>query len=56
MLHWSISFLIVAIFAALFGFGGIAGTATEIAKSLFVAFIILFFISILLGRRGPSVD
>lgn len=56
MLHWSISFLIVAIIAALFGFGGIAGTATEIAKALFVAFVILFFVSILLGRRGPSLD
>ncbi len=55
MLSWSISFLLIAIVAAFFGFGGIAGTATEIAKALFVVFLVLFFISLLLGRRVPSV-
>ena len=53
MLSWSISFLIIAIIAAFCGFGGIAGTATDIAKALFVAFIVLFFVSLLLGRRVP---
>ncbi|MBL8013938.1 MAG: DUF1328 domain-containing protein [Candidatus Omnitrophica bacterium] len=55
MLSYSITFLIVAIVAALFGFGGIAGTATEIAKALFVVALILFFISLLFGRRVPPV-
>lgn len=35
MLNWSLTFLIVAIVAAFLGFGGIAGTATDIAKVLF---------------------
>ena len=55
MLSWSISFLLVAILAAFFGFGGIAGTATEIAKALFIVSLVLFFISLLLGRRIPPV-
>ncbi len=31
MLSWAITFLIIAIVAAVLGFGGIAGTATGIA-------------------------
>lgn len=53
MLNWSISFLVIAIIAGFFGFGGVAGTATDFAKILFGAFIILFVISLLLGRRVP---
>ncbi len=53
MLQWSITFLIVAIVAAFLGFGGIAGTATDIAKILFGVFLILFLVSLLLGRRAP---
>ena len=51
MLSWSISFLLVAILAAFFGFGGIAGTATEIAKALFIVALVVFFVSLLLGGR-----
>ena len=54
MLFWSISFLIIAIVAALFGFGGIAAGATSIAKVLFFIFIVLFVISMvasLFSRR-----
>ena len=32
MLGWALTFLIIALVAAVFGFGGIAGTAVEIAK------------------------
>lgn len=32
MLSWAITFLIIAIVAAVLGFGGIAGAATGIAK------------------------
>ena len=35
MLYWALMFLIVALVAALFGFGGIAGTAAGIAQVLF---------------------
>ena len=54
MLQWSITFLVIAIVAAFLGFGGIAGTPTDIAKILFGVFLILFLVSLLLGRRVPT--
>jgi uncharacterized membrane protein YtjA (UPF0391 family) len=54
MLGWSILFLIVALIAAVFGFGGIAAAATDIARLLFVVFLVLFVISLLLGWRSTS--
>jgi uncharacterized membrane protein YtjA (UPF0391 family) len=38
--------------AAVLGFGGIAGTATGIAKILFVVFLVMFVVSFFFGRRG----
>ena len=38
MLHYSIVFFIIAIIAAVLGFGGIAGSAAGIAKILFAGF------------------
>ena len=52
MLGWAILFLIVAIVAAVIGFGTVAGIAATIAKILFVLFLILFIISLFTGRRG----
>jgi uncharacterized membrane protein YtjA (UPF0391 family) len=46
MLHYAIVFLVVAIVAALFGFGGVAGTAMEGARILFWVAIILFVVSL----------
>jgi uncharacterized membrane protein YtjA (UPF0391 family) len=54
VLGWSILFLVVAIIAAVFGFGGIAAAATDIARLLFVVFLVLFVISLLLGWRSTS--
>lgn len=47
MLKWSITFLIVALIAAVFGFGGIAEGAASIAKILFYIFLGLFVLSLL---------
>jgi uncharacterized membrane protein YtjA (UPF0391 family) len=54
LLHWAVIFLIVAIVAAVFGFGGVAGTAMEGAKVLFWIAIVIFVISLIFGlmRRG----
>lgn len=54
MLRAAIVFLIVAIIAAIFGFGGIAGEATDFARILFFVFLIVFVVSLLLGRRGSA--
>jgi uncharacterized membrane protein YtjA (UPF0391 family) len=42
MLRWSLAFFIVAIIAAVFGFGGIAAGATDIARLLFFFFVVVF--------------
>jgi len=51
MLSWAIMFLIVALIAAVFGFGGIAEGASTIAQILFFVFLVLFVVSLLMGRR-----
>ncbi len=53
MLSWAITFLVISIIAAVLGFGVIAGTAATIAKVLFVIFLILFVVSLVMGRRPP---
>jgi len=49
MLKWTIIFLVIALIAALLGFGGIAAGAAEIAEILFYIFIVLFLISLIMG-------
>ena len=53
MLRWALIFLIVALVAGLLGFWGLEGTAMWMAKVLFIVFLILFVVSLVLGRRGP---
>jgi uncharacterized membrane protein YtjA (UPF0391 family) len=59
MLRWSLLFLVIAIIAAVFGFGGIAASAVGIARVLFFIFLILFVVQLIVelgsGRRPPSV-
>jgi len=52
MLRWALIFLVVAIIAAILGFGGIAGDLAWIAKILLFVFLILFVVSLLMGRRA----
>ncbi len=53
MLHYAIVFFVIALVAALFGFGGIAAGAVEIAKILFFVFLIMAVVAFVigLGRR-----
>jgi uncharacterized membrane protein YtjA (UPF0391 family) len=51
MLHYSFLFLIIALVAAVLGFGVIAGTAATLAKVLFLLFLILFIVSLFFGKR-----
>ena len=57
MLSWALTFLVIALIAAAFGFGGIAGSAIGIAQILFWMFLLLFLISLvysmITGRRPP---
>jgi len=54
MLYYALVFFIVALVAALFGFGGIAAGAVEIAKVLFFIFLVLFVVSLIAGLLRRS--
>ena len=49
LLHYALVFLVVAIVAALLGFGGVAGTAMEGARMLFWVAIVLMVVAFLFG-------
>ncbi len=51
MLRWAVVFLIVALIAGVFGFGGIAADAAWMARVLFFVFLIMFIISLVVGRK-----
>jgi len=53
MLYWAFMFLVVAIMAAIFGFGIAASAMAGIAKLLFFLFLIGFVVSMVMhmGRR-----
>ena len=59
MIRWAIIFLVVALIAAVLGFGGIANFSFEIAKFISVIAIILFVIALvaggLRGRGAPRL-
>jgi uncharacterized membrane protein YtjA (UPF0391 family) len=55
LLHWAIIFLVVALVAAVLGFGGVAGTAMEGARILFWVAIVLAVIAFLFNfMRGRA--
>jgi uncharacterized membrane protein YtjA (UPF0391 family) len=60
LLRWALLFLIVAVIAAVFGFGGVAEGATDIAKVLFYIFLAICAILLIAGAMtyravaGPS--
>ncbi len=59
MLNWAITFFLLAVVAAVLGFGGLAGTFVEIAKFLALLFVFLFIAALIYsavtGRRPPSI-
>ncbi|NBB15703.1 DUF1328 domain-containing protein [Caulobacter sp. SLTY] len=55
MLRWALIFLVVALVAAVLGFGGLAGAAVDIAKILFFVFLALFVVSLVMNLvRGRA--
>ena len=49
MLHYAVVFFVIALIAAVFGFGGIAAGAVGIAKILFFVFVVLAVATFLFG-------
>lgn len=55
MLRLAIAFFVIALLAALFGFGGIASASAGIAQILFFIFLVLFVLALIMGLvRGRS--
>ena len=54
LLHWAIIFFVVALVAALLGFGGLAGTAMEGAKILFWVAIVLAVVAFVVSLVRKS--
>ena len=55
MLHYAAVFFVVAVVAAIFGFGGIAAGAIGIAKILFFVFLVLFLGSLIWGLLNRNL-
>jgi uncharacterized membrane protein YtjA (UPF0391 family) len=49
MLNWALAFFVIALVAAILGFGGIAVAAAGIAKILFFIFLVLFVVALVGG-------
>ncbi|MEJ5978915.1 DUF1328 domain-containing protein [Novosphingobium sp. PS1R-30] len=54
MLRWAIIFAVVALIAALLGFGGVAGLSADFAKVFLLVAVVLVVLGFLFGR-GPRV-
>lgn len=56
MLGWALTFLVVALIAAVLGFTTIAGAAIGVAKILFFVFLALFVVSLVMNfvRRSGA--
>ena len=46
MLGWALTFLVIALIAAVLGFGGIASASAGIAQILFFVFLVLFAVTL----------
>jgi len=51
MLRWAAVFFVIAIVAAIFGFGNIAEGAASIAKFFFFLAVVVFLIFVALGLK-----
>jgi uncharacterized membrane protein YtjA (UPF0391 family) len=56
MLNLAVTLLIIALIAALFGFGGIATAAVGLAKIIFFIAIVLFLIAVVTGTLGRGTS
>ena len=55
MFRWALIFAVIALVAALLGFGGIAGLSAEFAKILLIIAAVLFVVAFFFGRGRRSI-
>ena len=51
MLRYALMFFVIALIAAFFGFGGVAGMSADIGKTLLTLFVVLAVVGLLFGSR-----
>jgi uncharacterized membrane protein YtjA (UPF0391 family) len=56
MFRYAIIFAVVALIAALLGFGGIAGLSAEFAKILLIVAAVLFVVGMVFGRGRRTIS
>lgn len=56
ILKWTLIFFVLALVAALLGFGGIAGAMAGVAEILFYVFLAVAVISLLAGLSRRTAD
>lgn len=49
MLRWTVTFFIISVIAAFFGFSGISETSAGIAQTIFYLFLVVFVLSLVVG-------
>ncbi len=49
LLRWALAFFVISLIAALFGFGGVAEGAADVARILFFLFLAVCVVLLLLG-------
>lgn len=54
LLTWAVVFFVIALLAAVFGFGGIAAASAWIAQILFFVFLAVFIVLLIAGLVGRS--
>jgi uncharacterized membrane protein YtjA (UPF0391 family) len=52
MIRWAVIFAVLALIAGVLGFGRLAGDFASISKVLLFVFLVLFVISLFVGRRA----
>jgi uncharacterized membrane protein YtjA (UPF0391 family) len=53
MLRYALLFLIIALIAGALGFFNVSFISSQIAWILFIIFLVLFVVSLVMGRRVP---
>jgi len=56
MLRWALVFFVIALIAGAFGYWGVESQAVWMGKVLCFIFLVLFVVSLLLGRRAPQIE
>jgi uncharacterized membrane protein YtjA (UPF0391 family) len=55
MLHWALTFFVIALVAAVLGFGGVAGLSANIGYLFLVVAVIFLLVGLISGRRPPAI-